>query len=81
MTLRDFTEGTDVRSIIRPNYIPGYSSFYIEQTETMSFAEEMYRSIEDARNEEYNYLEQVKGSYRANNNGNEMPDSQVNIAK
>ena len=81
MTLRDFTEGTDVRSIIRLNYIPGYSSFYIEQTETMSFAEEMYRSIEDARNEEYNYLEQVKGSYRANNNGNEMPDSQVNIAK
>ena len=81
MTLRDFTEGTDVRSIIRLNYIPGYASFYIEQTETMSFAEEMYRSIEDARNEEYNYLEQVKGSYRANNNGNEMPDSQVNIAK
>ena len=81
MTLRDFTEGIDVRSIIRPNYIPGYSSFYIEQTETMSFAEEMYRSIEDTRNEEYNYLEQVKGSYRANNNGNEMPDSQVNIAK
>ena len=81
MTLRDFAEGTDVRSIIRLNYIPGYSSFYIEQTETMSFAEEMYRSIEDARNEEYNYLEQVKGSYRANNNGNEMPDSQVNIAK
>ena len=81
MTLRDFTEGIDVRSIIRLNYIPGYASFYIEQTETMSFAEEMYRSIEDARNEEYNYLEQVKGSYRANNNGNEMPDSQVNIAK
>jgi len=41
----------------------------------------MYSSIEDARNEEYNYLEQVKGSYRANNNGKEMSDSQVNIAK
>ena len=81
MTLRDFIEGTDIRSIIRLNYIPGYVSFYKEQTETMSFAEEIYRSIEDARNEEYNYLEQVKGSYRANNNGKEMPDSQVNIAK
>lgn len=81
MTLRDFTEGTDIRSIIRLNYIPGYASFYKEQTETRSFAEEMYSSIEDARNEEYNYLEQVKGSYRANNNGKEMPDSQVNIAK
>ena len=81
MTLRDFTEGTDIRSIIRLNYVPGYASFYKEQTETKSFAEEMYSSIEDARNEEYNYLEQVKGSYRANNNGKEMPDSQVNIAK
>lgn len=53
----------------------------ISTQSTTSFAEEMYSSIEDARNEEDNYLEQVKGSYRANNNGNEMPDSQVNIAK
>ena len=53
----------------------------ISPKNTKPFAEEMYSSIEDARNEEYNYLEQVKGSYRANNNGKEMSDSQVNIAK